>query len=402
MSPDSVRGRHRRIRLDPKRRGYLLDGALQKGFVDRPDLSERQRLLVARWADRFTPRSLSTAQRELLAAAPEPDISAKQREFAENQRELRSPYLAIVFDSLSEEEQRLTQDPLGAGASSTGYPLTVGQLAALTGASQRQVRTWADEELLPFHRAGRDRRFYSAAVIRAFALKRAPLYSKTIAAAATRGEVGQHFQLLALTLAHVAMKMPVDVRERLIALVEDLSSSSRLMADVGDASGLQALWRGVDVHAAPGAESATPLIDQGDAETASRPVPAGRTGVSASGGEAEGIVIPSKAPHKAVIIEYRPTAGPKNALPLEITEADEILCTRYGGTHLSFRGVVVLTAPSGEGDWVNRMSGHKNVMSVHGTKAEAEEKGRELAREQHGKHVIYKREGVISRRRSYS
>lgn len=52
----------------------------------------------------------------------------------------------------------------------TRYPLTLGQLHLLTGASERQLRHWTDEDLIPAHRAGTHRRYYSAAAARALLL----------------------------------------------------------------------------------------------------------------------------------------------------------------------------------------------------------------------------------------
>jgi excisionase family DNA binding protein len=378
---------------------------LHRGFDDQPDLSTRQRTLIARWADRFAPDSLTDVQRDLLESAAPPGVSTEQREFAENQRELRSAYLANLFDSLSDDKQRAIQDPVRAGVTSDGYPLTVGELAVLTEASERQIRKWADEGLLPSHRQGRDRRFYSAAAIRACALVRAPGYSKAIAAAAARGEVGQHFQLLAATLARAAAKMPADLGGRLIALAEDISSSSRLMADVGDASELQALWREASlsaafiappaVSAAGGAEGVggAPPVES-KARVVGRPVrlPPAR----------KELTIPVIARKRSMVIECKLTDGPRNQPPLEISEADKILYAKYGGTKVFLKDAMVLTAPRGTGEWVNFVSGQKRALSVHETKADAEARGREVARKRHVKHVVFQRDGLIARSKSYS
>jgi hypothetical protein len=88
----------RRIRLDPKRRGFFLDGELREGFSDVEDLSAADRLLLARWAERFSPEELSDTQRELLDANDDPPISLAQREFAINQQELQSGYLKALFE----------------------------------------------------------------------------------------------------------------------------------------------------------------------------------------------------------------------------------------------------------------------------------------------------------------
>jgi hypothetical protein len=376
---------------------------LHEGFVDQPDLSDRERTLIAHWAARFSPDTLSKEQRALLDSAPPPSISPQQREFAENQRELHSPYLANLFESLTEEQQAAIQDPASSGVAPNGYPLTVGQLAILTDASERQIRNWADGGLLPSHREGKDRRFYSAAAIRAFALVRAPVHSKAIAAAAARGEVGQHFQLLAATLARAASKMPVDLRGRLTALAEDLSSSSRLMVDVGDAVELQTIWREIDLTSALIVKASAGIVVSGtkDFEV--------RTGKSAtpyvegrrSGSQPDWIVTPAVHSKGEAVIKCKVVTGRGARLPLDISEADEILYAKYGGTEPFLRSLMVLTAPRPEGGWVNLMPGRKKALSVHGTKADAEARGRAIARERHLRHVVFHRDGLIARSTSY-
>ncbi|MGN6276755.1 MAG: MerR family transcriptional regulator [Solirubrobacterales bacterium] len=66
--------------------------------------------------------------------------------------------------------------------------MTAGDLAALTGATPRMVHDWAGEDLLPSFREGDDRRFYSAALIRAFVLQGASGHSKAALGAAARGK----------------------------------------------------------------------------------------------------------------------------------------------------------------------------------------------------------------------
>jgi hypothetical protein len=199
--------------------------------------------------------------------------------------------------------------------------------------------------------------------------------------------------------------MPIDLRGRLIALAEDLSSSSRLMADVGDAAELQALWREIDVDPTLVARSNMEIVagHAGRIEAGlyegHRHAPGGRSHRQA---RPEETLIPVVAPGKSVVIECKLADGPKNQPPLEVSEADEILYAKYGGTQVFRKCEVVLTAPRDQGEWVNWMPGRKKALSVHGTKAEAEARGREIARERHGKHVIYQRDGLNYRSRSYA
>lgn len=231
--PATDRKTQRRVRLDHRRRGYLLDGELQAGFVDRPELPDRERIAIARWARSFSPDRLSDVQRELLdSPAARRTVSQAQRELQANQRELQLPYVAALSDLLSDRERRVVADPSKAlGKEEDGYPLTVGQLARLTDLSERQVRRWADEELLPCFRDEGARRFYSAALIRAFALSDAPTHEKAVLSEAAQGHAGRLFALLAATLARTRAAVAPEHVESLDALAHELSNSSRLMTE---------------------------------------------------------------------------------------------------------------------------------------------------------------------------
>jgi hypothetical protein len=385
-------------RLDPRRRGFYLGDTLHEGFADRPGLPARSRTLIARWAERFAPERLEEIQRELLAAAPEPSVSLAQRELARNQRELRSPYLSVLFDSLTLAQQHAVQDPRGTGVTDVGYPLSAPQLARLAEASERQVRSWADEGLLPVYRESGERRFYSAAAIRAFALARAPGHSKAIASAAARGEVGEHFQLLAATLAQAATRMPLDLRERLIALAEDLSSSSRLMADISEDSELYELWQDGAVERYDDEIAVAVGTEPPYAVPPPAPPEPLKVLVRAKNGKVPDLLVKSR--DHQVVVELKGFGGPGERRTIEVSEADEILSTRYGGEGVT-AGSVVVTAPRGKGAWVNRISGQKRALSVHATKHEAEQSGRKAAREHRGKHVIYMLDGSISHSHDY-
>jgi predicted transcriptional regulator len=233
----------RRIRLDPDRRGYFLDGELVRGFEDPSDLSTEERTFVARWAERFG-ADLSDEQQKLLRQAPSPQVSNRQRALRQNQEELQSAYVKTLFDGLNSREQRLIRDPSRhQSLRNKTYPLTIGDLHTLTGASERQLRSWADEGLLPSFRDGRDRQFFSGALIRAFALTKVPHYEKAVVAAASRGDLGRLFQLVAATLGTTAVELPSQLSRQVSSLAEELSRSSELMRDVAEQSSLKRAWR---------------------------------------------------------------------------------------------------------------------------------------------------------------
>lgn len=219
-----------RIQFDPQRRGYWLDGELTSGFPDNPELSDRERRAIARWAQGFTPDSFTDQQRKLLAEAPPLPVSGRQRESSQNNRDLRSRSTIALYDSLTDEERLITREPWHA-LPDVDYPLSVGEMAAITGATERKIRNWADQGLLPSFREGKDRCFYSAALIRAFVLQRTPTHTKAVVAATAQGEAAQAFQLLAATVGRAALDMPPQPAEQLTRLADELSSASQLMSD---------------------------------------------------------------------------------------------------------------------------------------------------------------------------
>lgn len=81
-----------------------------------------------------------------------------------------------MYDELSDEQREWVSRPSSHPAlpEDVRYPLTLGQLHLLAGASERQLRHWTDEELIPAHRSGTHRRYYSAATARALLLARMP------------------------------------------------------------------------------------------------------------------------------------------------------------------------------------------------------------------------------------
>jgi hypothetical protein len=163
------------IRADGE--GYTYAGESVDGFADQPDLPIEARVRLARLGERYAPKKLSQAQRELLALPlAERDAmrrpSPEQDGFQADAMDAVRAWEEGVYAELSAEQQALISDP-GSHPSlrdGTRYPLTLGQLHLLSGASGRQLRLWTDEGLIPAHRAGSHRRYYSAAVARALLL----------------------------------------------------------------------------------------------------------------------------------------------------------------------------------------------------------------------------------------
>jgi DNA-binding transcriptional MerR regulator len=162
-------------------RGYTYAGESVDGFADRTALPLEARVRVARLAERYTPKRLSAVQRELLAS-PQAERDATRRPSAAQegfQADVEDAARATeegVYAELSQKQQEWVAQP-GLHPrlpDEIRYPLTLGQLHLLTGASERQLRHWADSHLIPAHRAGTHRRFYSAAVARALLLAQMP------------------------------------------------------------------------------------------------------------------------------------------------------------------------------------------------------------------------------------
>jgi hypothetical protein len=61
----------------------------------------------------------------------------------------------------------------------------------------------------------------------------------------------------------------------------------------------------------------------------------------------------------------------------------------------------IVTGPHPGGGWQNRVEGSGRAANIHKTKAEAQAKGREMARTRHTEHIIQGRDGTIKERNSY-
>ncbi len=125
------------------RAGDGLESRSIHGFKDRPDLGPRARLILARMAQRYTPETLSDAQRDLLEK-PEQETSQPSERLVDLTRNLED------LDAAYEAGPSMISAPMRSLSSATPpttricqtvrYPLTIGQTAKLTGASPVQLR----------------------------------------------------------------------------------------------------------------------------------------------------------------------------------------------------------------------------------------------------------------------
>lgn len=141
--------------------GYVLHGQAFDGFADRPDLPLVDRVAIARMARSYAHGALSEEQRRLLVrddARPR-RASALLRGFTENALEDEKAYREGLYAQLTARQRRAIAEK--------HFPVTVGQLARLVGATDRQIRHWTDRGLLPAHRVAGQRRYFTAAAVQA-------------------------------------------------------------------------------------------------------------------------------------------------------------------------------------------------------------------------------------------
>jgi MerR HTH family regulatory protein len=185
-------------------RGYTYAGESVVGFADRPELPLEVRVRLARLAERYAPKRLSGAQRALLATPQaERDASrspsAAQEGFQADEEQAARAWEEGVYAELTPEQRSWVAEPgLHPGLpDATRYPLTLGQLSIVSGASERQLRHWTDEDLIPAHRAGTHRRYYSAAVARALLLAQmTPQHVTALIALRRGGDSGRRLVVL--------------------------------------------------------------------------------------------------------------------------------------------------------------------------------------------------------------
>lgn len=226
-----------RAKLHASRRGYMLDGRFIEGFPLLPELGKEDRLRVARWAKRLRPRELTDEHRRVLAEAggatgrPQRVVD-ELAGYSDNLFDLQDAFHQHLFEELSANERRWVREPATHPAmKDRGYPLTTGGLSKITGASERQIRHWADIGLLPSHRVGEQRRFFSAGLVKALVLARTEQYQRAGIAALVRGgdDAARFARLMGATLIGGAGSLPKRAREELAAAGETLMRHSRLL-----------------------------------------------------------------------------------------------------------------------------------------------------------------------------
>ncbi len=96
------------------------------------------------------------------------EVSPERSERLDQARVLRDQRVRALWPLLKRGQQRTVLDP--SVAVGHRYPLSSGEMAELTEMSERQVRYWADHELIPHWRKGNRRLFEAAGLISAFSI----------------------------------------------------------------------------------------------------------------------------------------------------------------------------------------------------------------------------------------
>lgn len=162
-------------RLMAGRQGYIIGDERVDGFADRGDLDDRDRALLAQWASRFTPESLTVEQEELLRVSDK-TIDERTIEILEshasNENELEQAFAEGCFDELTVEQRKLAADPSKhPDLAEHTYPLDVDEVVTLTDVLVDKLTKWVEEGLVPTHPIRGQSYFNSAAIIRIFALQ---------------------------------------------------------------------------------------------------------------------------------------------------------------------------------------------------------------------------------------
>jgi DNA-binding transcriptional MerR regulator len=116
-------------------------------------------------------RGVRKDTKESRAGIRAAELTPELRARSDQSTLLRDPRVRALWPRLERHQQRTALDP----RSATGhrYPLTSGEVAALTGLSERQVRYWADHGLIAHWRKGRRRLFEAVGLITAFSIRNA-------------------------------------------------------------------------------------------------------------------------------------------------------------------------------------------------------------------------------------
>jgi hypothetical protein len=96
------------------------------------------------------------------------ETSPERRKGLDQAQVLRDPRVRTLWPRLKCRQQQTILDP--STAIGHRYPLSSGEIAQLTGMSERQVRYWADHGLVAHWRKGSRRRFETVGLITAFSI----------------------------------------------------------------------------------------------------------------------------------------------------------------------------------------------------------------------------------------
>lgn len=196
--------------LRADQRGYILGDESIDGFADRPDLADDQRTIIARFARRYAPDTLSPEQKRLLEKFDKsgpPSASPLLHALAAEEAQLEEAYLLGFGEELTKRQRDLLANP-GRHPALKGrtYPLSIGEVEKLTEATARQLRYWEEGGLLKAQRLNGQRKYFRSAVLRAMVLANTPPNHvnavRAVAAGADEGE--RLIRLLGAQLASTA------------------------------------------------------------------------------------------------------------------------------------------------------------------------------------------------------
>ena len=191
------------------RAGYIFGDESSDGFVDRVDLPRPARIVLARFALEYTPAELDDAQRTLLDEFDReepPHASDLLKALADDEYDFEEAVAAGLFSQLSDDQIATARDPSEI-LDGRGYPLKIGEVCTLSGATPQKLRHWEELGLLRSSRVNRQRRYFRGAVVRAMVLEGQEQYEIAYMAAVAggRGSV--------LTLAEIFSASPDVDRE---------------------------------------------------------------------------------------------------------------------------------------------------------------------------------------------
>lgn len=338
--------------ISPDRQGYVLNGDRFTGFADREDLDIAARTQLARFAERYAPVGLSDKQRALLATRAQVGASDLLRALAQDEADIDAAFSEGLYDLLSEQEIE--------NARSQPYPLSIGAVAGITGASKRQIRHWEQEGLLRSYPVGGQRRYLRGGVLRAVMLAKQDQH----VIATLRKAVSDPRQLIKLMA--LAISSSSDQERIQEAISEFTAAGQALRKHLPRTFPKQAL--------AMSKASAKRSLSTGTAMPKRAQT---RTRAVAKRSVSTGTRIP-KGPRSGTRSKQ---VAPRASRPkvLEVT---------------------VYVSPSSDG-WDVMLGDSSAVKTSLKTQVQAIEIGREIARERSGTLIVHRRDGAVKAREIY-